>query len=199
MTREHHHILLVDDDEGQQFLSERALNKALSHKSTVHIASSGSEAIAYMIGEREFRDRERYPFPTLVITDLHMPDGDGFDVLEFMQCNQEWAVVPRVLFSTSDRDDDVRTAYVLGASAYHIKSAGANLVECMDKIIEYWTSCQVPPVDREGRLLTTKSHGGLGARYEQSKGGAKMRRPDEVKKDEAMAPEEQAGPPHKRE
>lgn len=193
MKREHHHILLVDDDENQQFLSERALNKALSHQSTVHIASSGNEAIAYMIGEREFGDRERYPFPTLVITDLHMPDGDGFDVLEFMQCNQEWAVVPRVLFSTSDRDDDVRTAYLLGASAYHIKSAGANLVECMDQIIDYWTSCQVPPVDKAGRLLTTKNFGGPGARYAQPKGGEKMRRPDEVRREDAIAPEEPAG------
>lgn len=192
MKREHHHILLVDDDQHQQMFSERALNKALSHQSTVHAVSSGNEAIAYMIGEGEFSDRDRYPFPTLVITDLNMPDGDGFHVLEFMQCNQEWAVVPRVLFSTSDSDDDVRTAYVLGASAYHIKSIGAKLVESMDSIIGYWTSCQVPPVDKEGRLLKTKSHGGLGARYEQPKGGEKMRRPDEIREDEAAAPAEAA-------
>jgi CheY-like chemotaxis protein len=183
MKRAYHHILVVDDDQSQQFFSERALNKALSNRSTVHIASSGNQAIAYMIGEGEFSDRERYPFPTLVITDLNMPDGDGFDVLEFMRCNPEWSVVPRVMFSSSDEDDDVRTAYVLGASAYHTKSVGSDLEECMRQIIQYWTSCRVPPVDKEGRLLTTRSFGGPGRRYEQPQGGEKMKRPDEVAPD----------------
>ena len=46
----------------------------------------------------------------------------------------------RFLLYSSDEDDDVRTAYVLGASAYHIKLAGTALEECMSQIIEYWTS-----------------------------------------------------------
>ncbi len=186
MKRERHHILLVDDDLNQQFLSKRALQKALSNRSTVHIANSGNEAIAYMIGEGEFSDRDRYPFPTLVITDLNMPDGDGFDVLEFMHCNQEWSVVPRIMFSSSDEDDDVRTAYVLGASAYHIKLAGTALEECMSQIIEYWTSCQVPPVDKDGRLLTTRNFSGPGARYEQTQGSEKMKRPEKARRDAPM-------------
>lgn len=186
MKRERHHILLIDDDLNQQFLSKRALQKALSNRSTVHIASSGNQAIAYMIGEGEFGDRDRYPFPTLVITDLNMPDGDGFDVLEFMRCNPEWSVVPRVMLSSSDEDDDVRTAYGLGASAYHTKSFGTNLEECMSQIIGYWTSCQVPPVDKDGRLLTTRNFGGPGARYEQTQGGEKMKRPEEARQDSSL-------------
>lgn len=179
MKRSSHHILLVDDDLGQQFLTQRALKKALSPRSTVHLAKSGREAIAYMMGEGEFADRERHPFPTIVITDLNMPDGDGFDVLEFMQHNPEWAVVPRIMLSSSEDDDDVRTAYFLGASAYHIKHGGVELEACLRRLIEYWAGCQVPPVDETGRLLRTTSHGRCGARYPQLFGSAAMRRPDE--------------------
>lgn len=44
-----------------------------------------------------------------------MADGDGFHVLEFLENNPAWNVVPRLMFSNSAHDDDVRTAYMLGA------------------------------------------------------------------------------------
>jgi DNA-binding response OmpR family regulator len=107
-----------------------------------------------------------------------MADGDGFDVLEFLQINPEWGVVPRILLSTSDDDDDIRTAFLLGASAYDQRPFGrAQLTATMLSLITYWTSSEVPPVDETGRLITTKSEGHRGARYPQPKGGPTMRRP----------------------
>lgn len=179
MRRKIHRILLIDDDIDEQLLTERALKKVLPKGSTVHLAGSGNDAIAYMIGEGPFRNRREYPFPTLVITDLNMSEGDGFDVLEFLQSNPEWGVVPRIMFSSSDDNDDVRTAFVLGASAYHLKPIGAaSLVECMQAILDYWTTSEAPPVDQNGRLMTTSSQGRRGARYPQAKGSLSMKRPD---------------------
>ena len=133
-----------------------------------------------MIGEGKFSDRKTYPFPSLIILDLNMDDGDGFDVLEFMQANPGWNVVPKILFSSSDDDDDVRTAYYLGASVYHLKPMGADeLEERMREIVKYWSSAQVPPVDESGRTLATDSRGRKGARYTQPKAGLTMRRPEE--------------------
>ena len=176
MKRFFHHILLADDDCGQQLLSRRALAKALGEHGTVRLVDGGHEAIAYMIGEGAFADRLLHPFPTIVITDLHMPHGDGFDVLEFMQGNPQWSVVSRILLSCSDHEDDVRTAFFLGASAYHVK--GLNLDQCMRRNVEYWTSCEVPPVDEHGRLLRTTSVGGPAARYAKPEpAGGMMQRP----------------------
>lgn len=178
MTRERHHILLVDDDIDDGFLTSRALKKVLSERSTVQLVDGGNKAIAYMIGEGDFRDRDRYPFPTVVITDLNMPEGDGFDVLEFMQRNREWSVVPRIMYSSSDDDDDVRTAFFLGASAYHLKpSQSGERDKSMREIVEYWSTCQVPPVDIHGRLANTRSVGRRGARYPQPRGALAMKRP----------------------
>ena len=176
MTRETHHILLADDDVGQQFLSKRALDQALTKRSTISAVASGREAISYIKGEGEYANRELHPFPTIVITDLNMPDGDGFELLEFMQGNQEWSVVPRIMMSTSTEDDDVRVAYLLGVSAYHVKGSGKELDQAMERIVDYWTSCEVPPVDRSGQLLVTSSLGGPGRRYPHQKGRTRLLR-----------------------
>jgi CheY-like chemotaxis protein len=173
-----HRILVVDDDLDEQFIAQRALKKVLGEKSVLKLVGSGDEAIAYFIGEGKFSDRAAYPFPTLVLLDLNMDQGDGFDVLEFLQNNPAWSVVPRIIFTTSDDDDDVRTAYALGASVYHRKPTNpADLEKLMREILGYWAMSEVPPVDEKGRLLITKSVGRRGARYPQGKGGEAMRRP----------------------
>lgn len=172
-----HRILLADDSLDEQFLTQRVLTKILPAGSTVRVVSSGNEAIAYMIGEGIFSDRESYPFPTLVITDLNMPEGDGFDVLEFIGSNPGWSVVPRIVLSSSDDQDDVRTAFYLGASAYHLKGAPERLDSEMRLIFEYWATSQVPPVDESGKLLKTTSDGKRGARFPQIEAGEVMKRP----------------------
>lgn len=134
-------VLVIDDDLDDQFFSQLALEKVLPAGSTVQVVNSGNEGIAYMIGEGKFADRSTYPFPSLIITDLKMPDGDGFNVLEFLQKNPAWNVVPRLMFSSSAHEDDVRTAYMLGASAYHLKPTGTSETERrMRSIVEYWAS-----------------------------------------------------------
>jgi CheY-like chemotaxis protein len=172
-------VLVIDDDLDDQFFSQLALEKVLPGGSTVQVVHSGNQAIAYMIGEGKYADRSTYPFPSLVITDLKMKDGDGFNVLEFLKNNPAWNVVPRLMFSNSAHDDDVRTAYMLGASAYHIKPIGrAQTEQRMRSIVEYWAGSEVPPVDRTGRVLATDSAGRIGARYAKPiDGGAAMERP----------------------
>lgn len=172
-------VLVIDDDLDDQFFAQLALEKVLPEGSTVQVVHSGNQGIAYMIGEGKFSDRATYPFPSLIITDLKMADGDGFHVLEFLQNNPAWNVVPRLMFSNSAHDDDVRTAYMLGASAYHIKPMGkAQTEQRMRSIVEYWAGSEVPPVDRTGRVLATNSTGRIGARYAKPvEGGAAMERP----------------------
>lgn len=177
MKTRFHRILLIDDDADERALTDHALKLALPTGSTVHLAVSGDQAIRYMIGEGEYADRRQFPFPTLVITDLNMPDGDGFDVLEFLKANPQWSVVPRILFSSSSDDDDVRTAFALGASAVHVKPiSSSQLAECMRAILEYWARCEIPPIDESGKLALTTA-GRRGFRYPQPGGSSVMERP----------------------
>lgn len=173
-----HRILVIDDDLDEQYFTQKSLKQAMGKGSSMHLASSGDEAISYLIGEGKYADRAKYPFPTLIITDLNMPSGDGFDVLEFLQYNPAWNIVPRIVLSNSNDDDDVRTAYLLGASIYHVKpSEPAAFDKVMRDVVEYWSGGQVAPVDETGRILVTKHIGRRGSRYRQPEGGSVMKRP----------------------
>jgi CheY-like chemotaxis protein len=172
-------ILLADDDHQAHILTSRIITKIMPAGCSLNIVSSGNEAIAYMIGEGKFADRIQYPFPSLIISDLNMADGDGFDVLNFLQANPSWSVVPRVLFSSSEDDDDVRTAYLLGASVYHVKPLRlSELEELLRKILEYWAVAKVPPVDATGRVLVSKGAGyKWSCHHHHAEGGKSMERP----------------------
>lgn len=171
-----HRILLIDDDVDESFLTSRALKGIGGLRSLVFTVESGEAGIDYLAGDGQYTDRKKYLFPTLIITDLRMPHGDGFDVLEFLQGNPEWSVVPRIVFSSAADDDDVRTAYFLGASAYHVKpSTLTQRAKCMRAIIEYWAQTEVPPVDVHGRLIASPPCS-RGSRFPQTQAGEKMKR-----------------------
>lgn len=160
-------ILVVDDDENDRLFIERAL-RATGVVAPVYLASDGAEAIAYFMGEGKFADREKFAYPTFVMTDLKMPKVDGFGVLEFLKGNPEWAIIPTVVFTASPDRDDIKKAYMLGASSYHVKPHDtAGLRQFVATLNAYWLTCEVPEVDSSGKQLETDSTGKLGERFIQ--------------------------------
>ena len=74
------------------------------------------------------------------------------------------------MVSSSEDADDIRQAYLLGASSYFVKPADvADLRRLLKKIHDYWTECEVPEVDAEGYAVATDDTGKLGARYKKPK------------------------------
>ena len=164
-----HTLLIVDDNEDQRFIFKRTF-EALGTKYKVQLAKNGNEALAYLRGEGKYSDRSKFEFPSYIITGLNMSPGDGFHILEFLKSKPALSVIPVVILSTSDDPDDIRQAYLLGASSYLVKPPGVqSLKELLRKIHEYWAECEVPEVDLEGYAVDTQSRGRLGARYEKPK------------------------------
>ncbi len=164
-------ILMVDDDPDFLFLAERAFRKN-GVVNNIQTTVNGSEAIAYMMGEGRFADRTAFPYPTFIITDLKMPVGDGFAVLEHLKSNPAWAVIPVVVLTGSSDKDDIKKAYMLGASAFHVKPTAVGGLQHQLKVLhDYWMTCEVPQVDSTGRQLPTNSKGKLGERFDQPDGG----------------------------
>jgi len=168
MKKMHPTILVVDDDENDRFLVKRAFQK-IGVTDPIHLVRDGVEAIEYMMGEGKFMDRKKFSYPTFILSDLKMPRKDGFAVLEFLKSNPEWAVIPTIIFSASEDLDDIKKAYMLGASSYHVKprTPGA-LLHQMLVLHAYWMTCEVPEVDVTGRQLRTHSIGKLGERFPQA-------------------------------
>jgi len=163
----HSTIMVVDDDPNDLILTERAF-RAIGVTNPIHTITGGLEAIAYMMGEGKYADRAIYAYPTFITTDLKMPDADGFAVLEHLKNNPEWAVIPTVVLTSSRDPDDIKKAYMLGASSYHVKpSSPADQRQLLKVLHDYWLTCEVPEVDVTGRQLPTDSRGKLGERFPQ--------------------------------
>ncbi len=174
-------ILLVEDQPDCAFLITRILMNAFDRNCHVQHASDGDDAAAYIIGEGEYSDRVRFPFPDMVITDLNMPRSDGFSVLHLLKENPGWSIIPKIVLTTSSDPDDIRTAYMLGASAYHTKPSRADeLTRCLTAIVNYWSQCEIPQVDETGRILNSIHRGKLGTRFPFPTACERMKRPQET-------------------
>jgi hypothetical protein len=64
--------------------------------------------------------------------------------------------------------DDIKKAYMLGASSYHVKPHSPDDLRKLLKVLhDYWMTCEVPEADINGHQLPTNSKGKLGERYAQ--------------------------------
>jgi DNA-binding response OmpR family regulator len=98
-----------------------------------------------------------------------MPGADGFDVLKHIKDNPAWAIIPTVILMSSNDLDDIKTAYRLGASSYHVKpNSQADLRKLLKVLHDYWMTCEVPEVDITGHQLPTDSKGKLGERFDHA-------------------------------
>lgn len=134
MTDKKATLLLVDDSEDDRFFMRLALQQS-SKLTIIGEACNGEEAIAYLRGEDGFGDREKHPFPEVLVIDLKMPGKTGHDVLQWLQ-TQSFAKLIIVVISGSFLPEDIAQSYALGATAYHKKSVLKKELEIMVRDIE---------------------------------------------------------------
>jgi len=158
-------LLIVDDNPNDRLILETAFQK-LGFRYRIHALSGADEAIAYIKGEGKYENRREYQFPSYIITGLKMFPKDGLHLLDYIKKHPALSIIPVVMLSSSEDPDDIRHAYLLGASSFFTKPGNHNSLEALlKKIHEYWAECQVPAVDDEGYALMTNSYGKAGGRY----------------------------------
>jgi len=112
-------ILLVEDNEADVGLTTAAFRDALVD-ARIHLVQDGEEAMAFLA--RTGRDADT-PLPDLVILDLSLPKGDGFQVLEAIKADARLKTIPVIVMSGSDREEHQSRAYRLQVAAYIVKPA----------------------------------------------------------------------------
>jgi CheY-like chemotaxis protein len=135
-------ILLAEDLRSEAEIFELALAKA-GHAALVHTVNNGHGVIQYLEGQHEFADRETYPLPDVVITDLKMPGMDGLQLVAWLREHPRFHCLPVVVLTNSGHDSDIEEAYEAGANAYMTKPlAMKQMVEVLRRIIEFWGVCE---------------------------------------------------------
>src|SRR4051812_50113585 len=86
----------------------------------------GQEAIKYLQGVEPYADRQRYPLPCIIITDLKMPRMDGLGFLRWLKDQEQFHQVPRLVLRSSGKDRNGKKAVRLGAWVIFVKPSGGN-------------------------------------------------------------------------
>jgi DNA-binding response OmpR family regulator len=126
-------LLHVEDSEDDAVILAKACERAI-FPIQLHRVSDVETAQGYLLGEGDFTDRSRHPYPHLVILDLRLPRVDGFEFLKWLRAQQRFAALPVLVFTSSlSREDKVR-ALAHGASSYFVKPASfdalVQVVQC---------------------------------------------------------------------
>jgi CheY-like chemotaxis protein len=140
-------ILLVDDDEDDLVMFERAIRKA-GVPALLRTARDGLEGLEYIEGIGKYADRETYPIPSVLILDLKMPRLSGMELLSWIHEHVEYQVIPTIVMSSSSLQSDVRKAYELGANTYMVKTQDLRLLTRRIQLLyEYWMTSAKPSVE----------------------------------------------------
>ena len=133
--------ILIVDDEPDQALFIRDTLRQTQIPLLVYAVESGEDAIAYISGEGKFADREKYPFPRLVLLDLRMPGIGGFGVLRWIGANPALKQnLNLVVLSAAQSCKEVEVVYELGAQLFWSKSDSNALQDRVRVWHETWTS-----------------------------------------------------------
>jgi two-component system, chemotaxis family, response regulator Rcp1 len=138
-------VLLIEDSPGDVRLTREALKDAKVHIS-LHVASDGVEAMAYLERQGKFADAPR---PDLILLDLNLPKKDGREVLKDIKESATLGSIPVVILTTSASEADILRSYKLHANCYITKPVDLDgFLKVVQSIDSFWLSVVKLPRER---------------------------------------------------
>jgi len=144
-------ILLVEDNPDDEALTLRALKKN-NIKNMVVVVHDGAEALDYFFGEGTTNDASEKPLPQLILLDLKLPKISGLEVLKRLRSEERTKLLPVVVLTSSNEEQDLISSYSLGANSYIRKPVDfGEFMEAVRQLGLYWLILnERPPI--AGRL-----------------------------------------------
>jgi CheY-like chemotaxis protein len=135
------HILLVEDDE----IDAEAIMRGFIAQKIANPFTLVSDGIEALNALRGTNGMARLPRPYMVLLDINMPRMNGLEFLEAVRADPELAQSVIFVLTTSNRDEDMMTAYNHQIAGYLLKSrAGKDFVDLITLLDSYWRIVEFP-------------------------------------------------------
>jgi CheY-like chemotaxis protein len=84
-------------------------------RNKLHVVTDGDQALQFLRRTGEYANAPR---PGLILLDLNLPRRDGLEVLAELKADPGLRVIPVVILTTSQAEEDILRSYSLHANAY---------------------------------------------------------------------------------
>jgi len=133
-------IFLVEDNPDDVELTRRALRQAKVANRFI-LAKDGVEALEKLLADGPAR-----VIPEVVLLDLKLPRLGGIEILKRIRQNPRTALLPVVILTSSQEEQDLVASYRLGANSYIRKPIDfVQFVEAVRELGVYWLALNVTP------------------------------------------------------
>ncbi len=130
-------VLLVEDDDGDVLMTREAFEH-YKIRNQLHVVSDGEQAVQFLRREGQYADAPR---PDLILLDLNLPRFDGRQVLAEIKADAALRLIPVVVLTTSEAEEDILRSYELHANAYVTKPVDFDrFIEIIRKIDEFFVT-----------------------------------------------------------
>ncbi len=138
-------ILLVEDNRKDELLTLRALKRS-NVANEVLVVRDGAAALDYLLARGGHAHRTAAPLPDLVLLDLKLPKVDGLEVLKELRADPRTELLPVVVLTSSNQEQDIVESYRFGANSYIRKPVDFNqFAAAVGQLGLYWLVLNEPP------------------------------------------------------
>ncbi len=141
-------ILMADDDPDDRLLAQEALMES-QLPNDLYFVEDGEELLDYLNRRGKYTESKKSPRPGLILLDLNMPRKDGREALKEIKADPDLRLIPIVVLTTSEAEEDIYSTYDLGVSSYISKPVTFEaLVDFMKALGKYWFEFVELPSER---------------------------------------------------
>jgi CheY-like chemotaxis protein len=136
-------VLIIEDDIDDINLIIKSLEKEKKLNFLI-VNFDGREALDNLGGYSGPGSSKINFIPDLILLDLKLPYLDGFDLLKVIRDNDLTKNIPVVVFTGSDRKEDIPKSYQYGANSFINKPVKlAEFRKILTKIFDYWLDLNI--------------------------------------------------------
>lgn len=136
-TTNHKSILIAEDSKEDFDLINLALEEN-KYRGEIEWFKDGDELILFLQTSKKILDGEAQN-DYLILLDINMPKRNGFDTLTYIKSDDTLKLIPCIMLTTSEAQEDLKKGCELGANLVITKPFGFDsMVKLFESINSYW-------------------------------------------------------------